>query len=1308
MRIKYFPFAMFVCLFQMSLIIQSDVKAAQFQHQIHSLSSKHGLSQNTITDIAEDSSGDIWLGSQNGLNRFDGVRVTNYLKNSTEYPIAENEIIDLEVDDEGKLWVLTRKYILRQVNEKFEVYLSLETLAGIDKRVEPRKIKITDKSILFIDNQAVTSINRETSSSRRYSYPVLDGEKLWFIMDVLRHKNNLVLSTNKGLWIYDSQKEFIQKQGWPDNLKNKHIQTAIKTPDGFAVNGAGDIFLLDSELKLSFQKKFKEAKFSSNPYMLSSGTEGAEFWLASSSELFQWQYKSFSFSEPPLNNLIKRARIGSFIYKLFVDSKNNIWIGTSTEGVFYLTQEAKRFQTLESHQSPKLSSFAITEIYIDQKNELWIGTSTGSIYRYVNEKLIEVSVEYDGLMNKPKVISQINSITRRGNQLWIGTYIGILIYDIGTREIRNWYGEAKSNLTFVTVVDSKLINEEFLIVSSNSGIFWIDPETEKHRFLNSYSNWNKRWDKLNFTSLFRMKDTVYFGTLEGEVITLNLVTSQFSQLNEFSNLNARVFMMTEGPDDTLWFISSDALFEYNPVSKVITRRLSANEVGESAFYSIEMDSTNKFWIGGSSALITYDSILRQSQKFADYEGVINNEYNSASLMHNENLYSGTVSGIVKADTSNVSGLNEEALISISRLVINRETGKKIIPSSAMTESFQLDETSQLVLDFKPNNLSYLEQIHLRYKLDDGQWINIDDWTLKLNSNQLGAGYYELTIQSSWRYSNNWKTNYKVSFEVLGLFGLPIYFYWLLAGVIGILLVLFFNYSLQLRYRSETLLEKRVKKRTRELSSQLTTIKQLQKLSKETGKLITSKTNFVIDASLSMSSEQKAILDLWKLWDYINRNFLDFPSIDSEYLVNDHVSKTIIKEKENFVNIRNLVFHDSQPLKSNISPTLIKAYLKSACLFVEHLSPGSSISVNLDKSSARRGSIMILSQIKSNSAKPTGSRYFFEFETLFKFLSTVIQTLDLQNELIINDSLFSWNLVFPVAQKWRGVDTLENNESSSVYIDTRPIGEEIERDSVASITVVDLSFESCDIISRYLKSHCFRCFHILQENCFESVVSKQNELKRPLVVIHLNDFNLPHIEQILDFAKRHFTFVLLLCSHPVFEYLEETSLIPNNLLTIPNNTSPELVSHLVAFLLKRQTSEPEIGRLQSIDSCEEEMPEPTETAQDQLVFVQELNSYLEDYCSDESLDVEKVAFALNLSSRHLARKVKLHLGTTTAEYIKQYRLQKALKHLNKGLPIVQVSKMSGFSSRSYFSTCFKKEFGVVPSEYKSLSVAILDD
>ncbi|MFI5153751.1 MAG: nickel-binding protein [Chitinophagales bacterium] len=99
------------------------------------------------------------------------------------------------------------------------------------------------------------------------------------------------------------------------------------------------------------------------------------------------------------------------------------------------------------------------------------------------------------------------------------------------------------------------------------------------------------------------------------------------------------------------------------------------------------------------------------------------------------------------------------------------------------------------------------------------------------------------------------------------------------------------------------------------------------------------------------------------------------------------------------------------------------------------------------------------------------------------------------------------------------------------------------------------------------------------------------------------------------------------------------------------------------------------------------------------FLTELMDYLEKVWSDTGLQVEDFCKALGLSKSQLYRKLNTLIEKSPNEFIREWRLKEALKLLQKNTSNVsQVAFETGFSSPSYFSKCFLKRFGHLPSDY----------
>ena len=99
------------------------------------------------------------------------------------------------------------------------------------------------------------------------------------------------------------------------------------------------------------------------------------------------------------------------------------------------------------------------------------------------------------------------------------------------------------------------------------------------------------------------------------------------------------------------------------------------------------------------------------------------------------------------------------------------------------------------------------------------------------------------------------------------------------------------------------------------------------------------------------------------------------------------------------------------------------------------------------------------------------------------------------------------------------------------------------------------------------------------------------------------------------------------------------------------------------------------------------------------FLHKLEILVAKLYTEPDLDISLLANELAMSERQLQRKIKVILGTTPNNFIKEFRLKKAQELLGKGAQIGRIALDVGFSSQTYFGRCFKENFGCTPSQYQ---------
>ena len=100
------------------------------------------------------------------------------------------------------------------------------------------------------------------------------------------------------------------------------------------------------------------------------------------------------------------------------------------------------------------------------------------------------------------------------------------------------------------------------------------------------------------------------------------------------------------------------------------------------------------------------------------------------------------------------------------------------------------------------------------------------------------------------------------------------------------------------------------------------------------------------------------------------------------------------------------------------------------------------------------------------------------------------------------------------------------------------------------------------------------------------------------------------------------------------------------------------------------------------------------------FIEKLNTHIEEHLCEETFYIEQLAEKMFMSRSNFYRKVKSLFGISPNDYMKTYRLRKAAEMIRSGdFLIKEIYEQVGFKTSSYFSACFREEFGMTPKQYK---------
>ena len=337
---------------------------SQLKAQNTSLYASDKLSSNNITCFCQDSSGYIWIGTQYGLNRFDGYNFTVYLSdNNKTNTLTDNNITCLYTDPENRLWIGTRKGCCYYDREND----SIKPLAQ-QGRAKPRIetfCQFKDKRLVIgTSSYGLYEIDKNTYTVNRLNgYSQDDNNDFYYT--VFQDSQDRIWKTDNNDIISCFPKEggkliFREKS---DLGKIKHVLE--KDDKIFIVCSDGIIVFKDGEVKKFPLKNYEIAsaiKLKNNTLLLGTHTQGI-INIAVNGDNYEI-----------LDNYAPTASVTA----LFQDKDGNIWAASQNKGIIFISAQQSNFATWNIPSDSKSDFTVVNSAALTDKNTIWCSLSNGN------------------------------------------------------------------------------------------------------------------------------------------------------------------------------------------------------------------------------------------------------------------------------------------------------------------------------------------------------------------------------------------------------------------------------------------------------------------------------------------------------------------------------------------------------------------------------------------------------------------------------------------------------------------------------------------------------------------------------------------------------------------------------------------------------------------------------------------------------------------------------------------------------------------------------------------------------------------
>lgn len=1255
------------------------------------------LASSMIKCITQDKYGYIWIGTEYGLNKFDGYRFTHYLAdNNDSTSIESNDITDFLVDKDGQLWIGCEKGLMKY--------------------------------------------NYETNNFKRYHCP--DGEKPR-ITTILQKSNDDILLATAGYGLYKIAKgtDVLVKDNSLRKDKNDDYKSRIFEDEKGNIWQNSHVpittrIIIDKNGK---PVQFKDFKLSYGPAIsyIKNGSKG--FFIVCMYGIAEYVYndgniRDAGFDMSELNRSVS-------IRKALLDSHGNILIGTSGKGLMIIPKGSRKLIAYDDKNANfDLSTANVNDIYEDKDKNLWIGCYKKGIYmisqkenafkswtftqhNYLlgssvssiapgNNGDIFVTVQKTGVYKfdkngnislHPKSPDGANTIYRDKNgNFWLCTETALYSYNPynGTYNKEATYdGWGLDRMT-----DDGKGNLYICNYSKGLCVYNINDHTTRHFSMQDKDRGKgvlcNDWIK----SLFVDSDgLLWIGTTNG-ISVMDTKDFNFNVIRNKKFKNIQCLSVNETYDGKILLGTNAGLYIFNKKNNTLNEfPNSPKQLKNNFIYSIVFDHNNDIWMSTALGIWQYNHKQKNFISHIRGNGLITKEYILGASVHSDDdrIVFGIDDGITVFYPKDIKDIKMElGEIHLTNFILD---GKEI---SCFADEFDVPyNDNTFSLEFSMFNFKYTDEITFQYRINDADnWIPIAEGTNSISFNKLNPGKYEIEVRATGNGAVS-KDTKKVVVNVLPPWyaSIPACTIYLIA-IATIITIFVRNYK---RRKTEELEETKMRfliNATHDIRSPLTLI--LGPLNKLKSRL----------TDIESQNDIKTIdRNAQRLLLLVNQ-ILDIRKIDKKQM-HLHCEKTDMIKYINNICSRfkynaeqhNITFafeHETDSCPAwidNINfDKIISNLLSNAFKFTPD---GGSITIRLSEDEKHITIDVIDTGVgfKNKNTDRLFERFYQEPNSRGISLEGTGIGLNLSRTLTEmhggtikaanrSDSMQGAQITICIPKgnshlKPEEILTPENEDESSLTA-RKPTN------TNCKMMIVDDDTE----MRQYIKNEMSEWYRV---ETFANGAEALDALLKEHYDIVVSDIMMPEMDGVTLLKKiksnsriNDIPVILLTSKADVADRLEGFKKGADAFLAKPFNMS-EL--HILADNLINN-----VRRLRGKYSGAQEQKDKIEQIEvkgnnDQLM--NRIMKSINEHISDPDFNVESLAENVGISRAQLHRKMKEITGISTGEFIRNLRLEQAARLISEQkINVTQVAYAVGFNNQTHFSTVFRKRYGMSPTEY----------
>lgn len=1270
-----------------------------------------GLSSSNINTLYQDSRGDIWIATDNGASRYDGLAVRSYRHDPADpHSLAYNVVRAFAEDGQGRLLVAGQRGIQFYDPRTDTFSTPLETEPGVPYvGMVNHMVTYNDRTIWLSGDDLMKIVCEEDGSTSmaqvRIPIPTRGAGTLRMNEDgsvwCARHGDGIYKLNTGGFWSLYHPDNFEDAFVIVSNSIDGVIYAADHSGNVCHYDPAADRFVPDATPGMKGFRFSGILNTGDGRVMFSTDGNGIRV-LDTATGTWSLFRSDFLPCDPATMS----------VHGMLKDRDGNLWIAAYQCGVFMIPAEDIAFRYIGSRSfvSDVIGSMPVSSLLAERDGKLWVGTQGDGLY-LLGADLSQLR-HYTREEGFPDAIFDLTK-DRSGN-LWFGSFDdGLWRLDpergqlVRTADL-NKEDRAAPIPRSIALDRSGL----FWIGAMGSGLFCYDPvrhKTVRPEIQNE--NVNPR-----IADLLIRGNNLYIATARG-IYHLDITTNPLSVLHHALPETQVYALAADGKN--LYACTLDGLAILDPATLDATLLTKADGMPDNATYSVEIGPEGELWVSTGTRLVRYDP-NNHSLGYAEDDMLVGEFLRKVSTAGPDGrVFFGGIDGVTYFKPGDLRAPGEAPH---AKIVSFMASGRNIPPEKDGTYVLPSTEHS-CTIHFTSKEFNKPSDLQFRYSIDGKNWTKLNRGQTSVTLGNLKPGHYKFRVKTVfWKQATQpaiisirVKPSWWGSVLAIGLYfliGL------LLLGVIAFLL----------RHVSQG--RKELARYARERSDKEEKLRFFLSLSHEIRSPMT-----LVKAPLQKLIETDPDPARQRIYADIGRN-----------------ADTVLQLLDQTMDISKA---DEGAMKLSFSPVALVQYVSEVCdlfrLQAEHngqrlafryacskdlevwLDPGyfnkviANLLSNALKYTPRGGNISVTVTAGADTAS-------VEVKDSGKGLSEVelqhIFDLFYQSQEAVSGTGVGLYFAKAITALHHGTIRAANNPDGegSVFTVTLPLGnvhlsdEQIKEKELKDHYKLDLPVPQIPVREEEPQGATGREKHTLL------IVDDNSEIRHWLANELSTDY------RVLEAENGKSAYTTALSEHP--DLLISDVIMPGMdgfELCEKIRKNPNISSLPVILLTARVLDQDKIEGIEAGADAYMTKPfnlEVLRTTVDNLIkgrerlkvtlaspkvdesdirevgiktpddrLIERVVRIVNEHLDDPELTVEQVAAEAGISRVHLHRKLKELTGQTSRDFIRNLRLKKAAEMLaEKKYAISELADAVGFLSASSFATAFKTLFGVSPSEY----------